>query len=732
MVKAFKLMVVSVLLSVPMIAQAQHIVESRSISCQGRHDGELTFVPAEGRDVADYTYSWRDAGENIIGTEYSLKALGAGVYKLVYTYGGSSTTIQFTLSEPGALLVNPVATSNTNWGATPDACSGSISVNPSGGTAPYSYVIYDETARTTATTSSISNVPSAWYSITVIDSKGCEVSTRVQVEDTQLTETVVGNQVGDTTYTCYKETIGQNVNPSTSDKYPVNVKWDYEDVKTAYYYVMTQAQMNAVPGYDQEKVSVVDSTVNRLGEMVYDTTSLYKVVISNNIDAPIIVLYTTALVSKTEDKPYILTKELSDIKTFESVIDIEGNAYLRMLTQPSSSLSQSELLPGFHICYYWTADGWGARKAWDVVAPPNPVTLNYTKVSNNCYGDLKGQIRVNAQGSWHDVYKTTRFTLRISGPNTNKSASNTLEQSWSGLGAGVYTVTATDIHSCSRSQTIEITQPDYPINILFSTNNQKMSLSNFNQNDCPCVVTGVKDSTFSGGSVSTAIFEAAPGALRYQWSLVTPTAKTPAMIYIDNYQVSYSQSDNGSGTVTSVKINGDTFDNPDLATGQALGNDAIIQAYNSLQAQTSGSSLKGLMPGLYSLRVTDSKGCAVRDTVVITRDSNDKNAEDTSSDCLYNLVTPNGDGFNDVFDLTDISCGFRMKCNIFDINGRKVGTVNKDNENDYSGTYSWDPLNDSFSPATGQTSTYTAFIHLYNDAGTVADYAQSFSVVFYK
>ena len=413
MVKAFKLMVVSVLLSVSMIAQAQHIVESRSISCQGRHDGELTFVPAEGRDVADYTYSWRDAGENIIGTEYSLKALGAGVYKLVYTYGGSSTTIQFTLSEPGALLVNPVATSNTNWGATPDACSGSISVNPSGGTAPYSYVIYDETARTTATTSSISNVPSGWYSITVIDSKGCEVSTRVQVEDTQLTETVVGNQVGDTTYTCYKETIGQNVNPSTSDKYPVNVKWDYEDVKTAYYYVMTQAQMNAVPGYDQEKVSVVDSTVNRLGEMVYDTTSLYKVVISNNIDAPIIVLYTTALVSKTEDKPYILTKELSDIKTFESVIDIEGNAYLRMLTQPSSSLSQSELLPGFHICYYWTADGWGARKAWDVVAPPNPVTLNYTKVSNNCYGDLKGQIRVNAQGSWHDVYKTTRFTLRI-------------------------------------------------------------------------------------------------------------------------------------------------------------------------------------------------------------------------------------------------------------------------------------------------------------------------------
>ena len=136
MVKAFKLMVVSVLLSVPMIAQAQHIVESRSISCQGRHDGELTFVPAEGRDVADYTYSWRDAGGKIIGTEYSLKALGAGVYQLVYTYGGSSTTIQFTLSEPGALLVNPVATSNTNWGATPDACSGSISVNPSGGTAP--------------------------------------------------------------------------------------------------------------------------------------------------------------------------------------------------------------------------------------------------------------------------------------------------------------------------------------------------------------------------------------------------------------------------------------------------------------------------------------------------------------------------------------------------------------------------------------------------------------------
>lgn len=730
--KTFKLMVMSALLSLPMMTQAQHIVESRSISCHGLSDGELTFVPAEGVNVSDYTFNWRDEADNVIGTAYTLKALKAGTYKLVYSIGGSQNTTLFTLTEPGDLMVNPVATSNSSWGANPEDCSGSISVNPTGGTEPYSYVIYDETARTTATTSTISNIPSGWYAITVVDSKGCEVSTRVKVDDTQLSETVVGNQVGDTTYTCYKETIGQNVNPSTTDKYPVNVKWDYDAVKTAYYYVMTQSQMDAVPGYDQEQVLVVDSTVNRLGEMVYDTTALFKVVVSNNIDAPVILLYSSALVSKTADKPFILTKELTDNKTFASVIDIEGNPYLRMLTQPSTSLSQSELLPGFHICYYWTADGWGARKGWDIVAPPNPVTLNYTKVSNTCHGDAKGQIRVNAQGSWHDVYKNTRFTLQISGPNTNKSASNTLEQSWSGLAAGVYTVTATDIKGCARSQTMEITQPDYPISVLFSTNNQTMNLSNFNQNDCPCVITGVKDSTFAGGSVSTAIFEAAAGALKYQWSVVTPTAKTPAMIYIDNYQVSYSQSDNGSGTVTSVKINGQTFDNPDLATGQALGNDAIVQAYNSLQSQAAGSSLKGLMPGLYSVRVTDSKGCAVRDTVVITRDSHDKNAEDTSGECLYNLVTPNGDGFNDVFDLTDISCGFKMKCNIFDVHGRKVGTVNKDNAEDYSNTYSWDPLNDSFSPATGQTSTYTAFIHLYNDAGTVADYAQSFSVVFYK
>ena len=44
-----------VLLSLSYAIRAQHVVESHSITCNGDGDGELTFVPASDKDVADYT-----------------------------------------------------------------------------------------------------------------------------------------------------------------------------------------------------------------------------------------------------------------------------------------------------------------------------------------------------------------------------------------------------------------------------------------------------------------------------------------------------------------------------------------------------------------------------------------------------------------------------------------------------------------------------------------------------
>ena len=158
----------------------------------------------------------------------------------------------------------------------------------------------------------------------------------------------------------------------------------------------------------------------------------------------------------------------------------------------------------------------------------------------------------------------------------------------------------------------------------------------------------------------------------------------------------------------------------------------MIAYNNQLKGQMMKDNLSNLRVGLYALTVTDANNCTVSDTAVVKRDESSETAKDNSQDCIYNIVTPNGDGLNDVFDLTDISCGFKMKCNIFDVNGRKVGTVIKEDIDNYSGQYAWDPLKDSLQPVTGQTSTYTAFIHLYNDGGTVADYAQSFSVIYYK
>lgn len=709
----------TVLLSVffSVTLSAQSIAESQSVQCNNSTNGELTFVPATGRDVSEYTYVWLKNGVDIKQYSYTAKSLSAGTYTLQYTLDGVTNELKYTLVEPELLTVPPanvIVASNDNWGADINDCTGSIQITPVGGTAPYTYTIYDVTWRRTFTTSSISKIPSGDYEITVVDNHGCTFATTATVDDAKLSPTAVGKSVGDTTYTCYKTTVSQLSNPSTTDVYPVGVSFDGESSKAAYFYVETAAQMASCPEYNNDTVWIVQTSTDRQGNIVYDTIPYVKTVINNNNGIEKVVLFKSKLVSETTDKPYIITSDLTSKNTFVQVTDINGVEWTRLMTQPSTSLTQTGLLPGFHTILYWTGTGYGNRKGWDVVAPDNPVTINYTKVSNKCYDGNAAQIRVNAQGSWHDYDKTSRFTLSLSGGSGGgaRTVVNVLEKSWTGLTSGVYTATATDKHGCSRTQSIEVTQPHYPISMLFGTSNESLDFTNFREDECPCNVAGAVDSVFSGGSANVELFEAALGDIKYQWSVVNPSDKT-ITYNIDGYKVSY-----GSGAdSTKMYINGKEYEIPssEIITGQST-----------------NKKISGLTPGLYALRIVDANGCSARDSVVVARDVNTENIKNNSTKCLYNIVTPNGDGYNDVFDLTDVACGYKMKCNIFDRNGRNVGHVEKNDANDYNTTYSWNPLEDSYQPPVGQSSTYTAFIHLYNDAGTVADLAQSFSVVFYK
>jgi gliding motility-associated-like protein len=124
-------------------------------------------------------------------------------------------------------------------------------------------------------------------------------------------------------------------------------------------------------------------------------------------------------------------------------------------------------------------------------------------------------------------------------------------------------------------------------------------------------------------------------------------------------------------------------------------------------------NIDGLLTGWYKVTATDANGCIVEDSMFVA-------AEQTN--CIYNIVTPNGDGYNDYLDLTDISNGLEMEAKIFNESGKLVATFNTQN-----------PIWDAYSPSlppTGSSSSYTVYITLKKDGVTIAQIGETISVIY--
>ena len=139
------------------------------VSCGNSNDGKASAVVLGG--TPSYTYKWSNNA-----TTASINNLSAGTYTVTVTdANGCQQTSSVTILAPTLLSV----TFTTFSPACNGANTGSITANPSGGTAPYFY----KWSYNNLTTQTINNVPAGSYSVTITDSKGCTV-----VGQTSLTQ----------------------------------------------------------------------------------------------------------------------------------------------------------------------------------------------------------------------------------------------------------------------------------------------------------------------------------------------------------------------------------------------------------------------------------------------------------------------------------------------------------------------------------------------------------------
>lgn len=136
------------------------------ISCYGATDGTAS-VSAEGAGDT-FTYLWSNDAQTADITD-----LAAGIYTVTVTdASGCSTVESTTIYEPAELLTELDATAETAY----QANDGSVSANPTGGTAPFTY------AWSNGSTAAAQNgLAGGIYTVTVTDSRGCQITESIEV-----------------------------------------------------------------------------------------------------------------------------------------------------------------------------------------------------------------------------------------------------------------------------------------------------------------------------------------------------------------------------------------------------------------------------------------------------------------------------------------------------------------------------------------------------------------------
>jgi len=143
-------------------------VVTTPVSCPGVCDGSASVTPIGG--TSPYTYFWNPGGQTV----NSLTNMCAGSYFLQVT--DSNNCIRFspvTVGSPPLILGN-IFVSNASCNG---VCDGSATVNPTGGTGPYSFV-WGPGGQTTQT---ISGQCIGTYTVTITDAMGCSQNDTVTI-----------------------------------------------------------------------------------------------------------------------------------------------------------------------------------------------------------------------------------------------------------------------------------------------------------------------------------------------------------------------------------------------------------------------------------------------------------------------------------------------------------------------------------------------------------------------
>ncbi|MFH2096752.1 MAG: PKD domain-containing protein [Bacteroidota bacterium] len=554
-----------------------------NVTCNGYCNGTATAAGASG--TAPYTYSWSNGQ-----TGGTITNLCPGLYTVTITDShGCTGTGSVTITQPTAITFTPSAVNSTC--GQPNGSVGATGVSGGTVTTGYSYNWENGSSTQVGTTATVNNLPAGTYYVTITDNNGCTVTGSASITD-QGGGTVTVDLI--TPVSCSGMTDGAISITMTGGTLPYTYSW------------------TGPAGFTSSNEDLTNIGAGTYNVTVTDGSGCQSTTSATVTELPSV----TASVIITSNYN---GEDISCFGASNGSVDLSASGgsgtYTYSWSGPGGYTSTFQDISGLQAGTYnvTITDGNGCSTTQTItltqptaVASSAIVSSNYNGVQISCNGASDGSVNMTPSGG------TGSYTYNWTGPGGFSSALEDI----SGLQAGTYNVTVTDVNGCTATTNISLTAPA-PVTLTTSS-----TPSACGQSD---------------GSVTASNVAGGTGTYSFVWTNSVPAVvgntSTVNNLPSGNYTVIVSDangctgtgsigiSDIGAGTLTvDLVVDVSCYGGYDGSIDITMSNGTTPYTY-SWSGPGGYSSINeditNLGAGTYLLTVTDGVGCHNNTTAIV-------------------------------------------------------------------------------------------------------------------
>ena len=396
-------------------------MNSTPVTCFGFSNGIASVIATGG--TSPYAYNWQNTSTVFAQNSATLANVPASTYTVNITdANGCSISNSTTISQP-SVVSSSLTFTNVNCHGGND---GSINLSVSGGNAPYGYTWVNAANQNIAVTQDLLQIPADTFTVTITDANGC-VSTMNQVISEPALPLSSTSAV--TNVLCFGNSTGSIAINAAGGTIPYTYNW--------------------VSGQNTSTISNLSA-----GTYSFTITDINGCNLSGNLNvtqpnAPLSI--TNSLVNVTCNG-YMNGSINTSVSGGTLPYDFNWSNSIYLLAYDTEDLSS---IPAETYAVL-VVDNHGCSIA-DTFVITQPTALNNTLTGINilCHSDSTGSINLTAFGA------TPPYSYVWSNGITSEDQSS--------IPAGTYQVTITDANGCLKSDSIELTEPQFPISYSYTT-----------------------------------------------------------------------------------------------------------------------------------------------------------------------------------------------------------------------------------------------------------------------